>query len=165
MKADIFHTETLHYSQVTTKYTFATWARMRSCVGLFHVWRFVACGETEVHPTCGDWWHVTKHRSIPRVEAGGAWRNTGSCHVWRLTPCDETQSNATCGGWCHATKSRLIQRVQAGGMWRKADPYHVWSPGHWKFNSSKQETGLNNIQKSSLHLTENTQRLKHENLF
>jgi hypothetical protein len=150
MKADIFHTEILHYSQVTTKYTFATRARMRSCVDLFHVWRFVACGETEVLPTCGGWCDVTKHRLVPRVEAGAMWRNTGSCHVWRLVPCDETQARATCRVWRHVTKRWSI---------------HVWSLGHWKFNSSKQEAGLNNIQKSNLHLTENTQRLKHENLF
>jgi hypothetical protein len=71
MKADIFHTEILHYSQVTTKYTFETRAGMLSCAGPSHVWRLVACDEMEVHPTCGGWWHVMKRKSILRVEAGG----------------------------------------------------------------------------------------------
>jgi hypothetical protein len=56
MKADIFHTEILHYSQVTTKCTFATWARMRSCAGPCHVWRrLAACNETLIHTTCAIW--------------------------------------------------------------------------------------------------------------
>ena len=99
MNAYIFHREILHYSQVTTKYTFATRARMLSCAGPSHVWRLVPYDETEVHPTCGGWWHVTKHRSIPRVEAVGVWRNAGLCHVWRLAACDETLIHTTRWVW------------------------------------------------------------------
>ena len=70
MKADIFHTEILLYTQVTTKYTFATRARMRRCAGPYHVWRLVASDETEVHATCGGWCHVTERSLMPRVDAG-----------------------------------------------------------------------------------------------